>query len=306
MAGIALLAVTAAYLSVGARGDWGFVLGFRGTKLVALLTVATAIALSTVAFQTLSGNGILTPSVMGFDALYLLIQTGLVFTLSGLGFATLDPFVKFAAETAVMTGAAMLLFGALLKDARDLARMVLTGLILGIMFRSLTALLARMIDPSEYAIAQSASYASFNVVEPALTWVAAAMTLAVGGWLLARHRRLDVISLGRDKSLSLGLDYDREARRLLAAIALLVSVSTALVGPVVFFGLLAAAIARQVAGTYRHAVLLPVSALIASTLLVGSQTLFERILGLQTSVAVVIEALGGLTFLYLIFRRSVR
>lgn len=296
----------AAFMTLGARGNWDFILPFRGMKLLALVTIATAVALSTMVFQTLTANRILTPSIMGFDALYLMLQTGLVFFLGGFGFATLDPTLKFTLETALMLTAALILFGTVLRNAADLSRMVLTGLILGVFFRSLTALINRLIDPSEFSVVQQASFARFNAVNADLTWIATGITLAVFLWLMRQHRALDVISLGREAAINLGVDHDRATKRLLVAIALLVSVSTALVGPIVFFGLLVSALTHRIIGTWRHAALLPASALIAATVLIASQTLFERALRLQTSVSVVIEALGGLVFLFLILHRRPR
>ncbi|MDK3019813.1 iron chelate uptake ABC transporter family permease subunit [Pseudodonghicola flavimaris] len=303
LAGLALAVACLAYLSLGARGDWGFVLMFRGARLVALLTVALAVALSTMVFQTLAANRILTPAIMGFDALFLLGQSLLVFTLSGVGVAALGAYVTFGLETAVMLLAALLLFGTLLRRGQDISRMILTGIVFGILFRSLTQLLNRMIDPNEFTMIQSAAFARFNNVPEGLTWITAGLTVAVGIWLMSKHRQLDVMALGRAASMTLGVDHDRQTRRLLAAVALLVSVSTALVGPIVFFGLLVSALAHGLAGSWRHAVLLPLSALLAGCILVASQTLFERVLHLQTSVAVVIEALGGLVFLAMILRR---
>ena len=109
VAGLALAAASAVFLTLGARGDWSFVLAFRGEKLAALIVVGSAVAASTVAFQTVTGNRILTPAIMGFDALYVLIQTLLVFGLGGVGLAALDARVLFGAETALMLGAALLL-----------------------------------------------------------------------------------------------------------------------------------------------------------------------------------------------------
>lgn len=300
---LAFVVAAVFYMTLGVKGNWGFVLGFRGAKLLALVTVATAVALSTMVFQTISGNRILTPSVMGFDSLYLLIQTGLIFAFSGLGVAMMGVYTKFALETTLMLVASLALFGTLLSRKPDIDRMILTGIIFGVLFRSLTSLLNRMIDPNEFSVVQSASFARFNTVDANLTWIAAAITLVLGALLMARHRQLDVMALGRDAAVNLGLDFDRESRRLLVLIAVLVSVSTALVGPVVFFGLLVSALAHQFTATWHHSELLPLSAALAATILVGSQTLFERVLGLQTSVSVVIEALGGLVFLALIFAR---
>ena len=80
---LAVLAVASAvaFMTLGARGSWSFILAFRGTKLLSMATVAYAIALSTVLFQTVTNNRILTPSIMGFDSLYALLQTLLVLVL---------------------------------------------------------------------------------------------------------------------------------------------------------------------------------------------------------------------------------
>lgn len=301
-----LLGVAAvAYMLLGARGSWDFLLPFRGTKLLALITVATAIALATLLFQTISGNRILTPSIMGFDALFVLIQTGLVFMLGGLGYVALSVELRFAMNGALMLLAALLLFGTLLGQSRaDLHRMILTGIIFGVLFRSLTAFMQRMIDPSEYSVIQVASFARFNRVETELVYIAAAIVAVLTGLVYRHHTRLDVIELGRDAAVNLGLNFDRAVIWLLLAIATLVAVSTALVGPVVFFGLLVTALVHKIVPTHRHAILIPAAILLSAAVLVGGQTLFERVLRLETALSVVIEFLGGLVFLFLILRKA--
>jgi iron complex transport system permease protein len=305
LGGLLVLALLV-FMTLHARGNWDFVLPFRGIKAVALITFAVSVSLSTVVFQTLTANRILTPSIMGFDALYVMLQTVLVFVLGGVGYAEIDALPKFLAETILMTGAALLLFGLVLRGSSDLGRMVLTGLILGVFFRSVTSLINRVIDPSEFSVVQQASFARFNSVNTELTWICFAITAASFFWFMRSHKKLDVIALGREAAIALGVDYSRESKRLLILIALLVSTSTALIGPVYFYGLLVAALTYRVMGTWRHAYLLPASALLGAALLVASQTLFERILSLQTSVSVVIEAIGGLVFLTLLFSRRTR
>lgn len=306
LAGGAYAVSALAFLTLGARGEWAFLLAFRGEKLLALTVVGAAVAISTLVFQTITGNRILTPAIMGFDALYVMIQTGLVFVLGGAGVAALGALPVFAAETALMVAAASLLFTFVMGRGDDMNRMVLTGIVFGILLRSLSALMGRMIDPSEYAFVQAASYARFTSVDGDLLRIAVIVVLGVGALVLTQARRLDVVALGRATALTLGVEHERAARRLMWLVTLLVAVSTALVGPIVFFGLLVSALTYQLAGTWRHAVLLPLSALIAAALLVASQTLFERVLSLQSSVFVVIEALGGLVFLYLVLRRVPR
>ena len=84
------------FMLFNSNGNWDFVLPFRGKKLLLLLTIAYTIGVSTLLFQTLTNNPILTPSILGFDSLYLLIQTLLVFLIGGVGFTQLNISGKFA------------------------------------------------------------------------------------------------------------------------------------------------------------------------------------------------------------------
>ncbi|QUS57788.1 iron chelate uptake ABC transporter family permease subunit [Pseudovibrio brasiliensis] len=296
-----------AFMIIGAKGSWGFLLVFRGTKLLALLLVSVAISVATLLFQTISGNRILTPSIMGFDALYLLVQTLLVFILGGFTYVALDGQLKFLAEVGVMLFAATLLFTTIMgKGQQDLHRMVLVGIIFGVLFRSLAGFLQRIIDPNDFAILQGASFAQFSSVDKELLGVS---ILLVSGcciviWRL-RHT-LDVIALGRNNAINLGVSYERTSFIVLVLVATLVSVSTALVGPVAFFGLLVTSLAHFIMNTHRHSVLLPASILIAAVILVTGQTAFERILKSQSTLSVTVEFFGGLLFLLLLFRGKMK
>ena len=130
--GLGLIASGLFFMLFNAKGSWDFILPFRGKKLLLLLTIAYTIGISTLLFQTLTNNPILTPSILGFDSLYLLIQTLFVFLLGGVGFTQLDVSGKFAFETLLMLGAALLLFRTLTKDNADIARMLLIGVVFGV------------------------------------------------------------------------------------------------------------------------------------------------------------------------------
>ena len=294
------------FLTLDVRADWGFILAFRGPKLVALTVVAVAVAVSTLVFQTITANRILTPAILGFDALYVLIQTVLVLFIGGAGRSGLHGLPLFTLEAGLMVVLALLLFHALLRRSHDLNRLVLTGIVLGILLRSISSLISRLIDPSEYAFVMANSYAGFNNVDLDLLWIACGVTATLVLVIWFRSRQLDVVALGADTSRVLGVEHRLEARRLMTAVSLLVAVSTALVGPIVFFGLLVCAITYLLAGTWRHAILLPLSALFGASLLITCQTLFERVLNLQSNVLVVIDGAGGLIFLYLLYLGSRR
>lgn len=310
LAGLVLLLVlaSAVWLFQGlGTGNRAFILQLRLVKLAGLLVVAAAIAVSTILFQTISANRVLTPSIMGFDALYVLIQTLLVGWMGIAGFAGFGKGLKFILEIGAMTGFSLLLFGTLLgRGARDIPRMILTGVILGVLFRSISGLAARLMDPNAFAVVQSVSVPSFSRIDPGLLpWGAGIAALGIAG-AAALASRLDVMALGRDVAVSLGLRYDRLVLATLALIAVLVSVSTAMVGPVTFFGLVVAGLAHGMARSARHRVLLPFAALIAAVILVGGQTLFERLFGQVSTLSVVVDFFGGLFFLSLLLKGQIR
>lgn len=295
------------FMTLGVQGGWAFALPFRAGKVAAMLLVAYAIAVSTVLFQTATGNRILTPAIMGFDSLYVLIQTCLVFFLGSDAVAAADPRLVFGAEAAAMIAFSGLLYQALFAGARrSLHMLVLTGVVLGVLFRSLAGFLQRVIDPNEFAALQDRFFASFNNPHKGLLLVSA---LAVLGCSLAGLRALrawDVLALGRDAAVSLGVNHRREVTRILAIVAVLVSVSTALVGPVTFFGLLVANLAYALVPSHRHVHVLPAAALIAALCLVGGETVLEQVLAFDANLRVVIDFLGGLVFIALLMRGRAR
>ncbi|MEP2760551.1 MAG: iron chelate uptake ABC transporter family permease subunit [Roseibium sp.] len=289
---------------LGARGSWAFVLPFRGTKLLGLVSVATAIAVATIVFQTLASNRILTPSIMGFDALYVLLQTVLVFTFGGLGYLSVPLEVKFVVELLLLSGAALALFGSLLgQGTQDLFRMLLIGVVFGVLFRSLTSLLQRIIDPSEFAFLQAMLFASFNHIETSLLAISIPLITACCVVVWFKRKAFDVMALGRDQAIGLGVNYKRELLIGLILVTALVATSTALVGPIAFFGLLVSAISYEVMKTHNHGPVFIAAVLIAIIVLVGGQAIFERLLGMGGTLSIVIEFLGGLVFLYLILKR---
>lgn len=299
---LATLVAMACFMTVGARGNWGFVLSLRGGKLAGLVLVGVAVAIATVLFQTLTENRILTPAVMGFDALYVALQTALVFVLGGHGAASLDPRLRFAGEALVLAVVALGIFRFLFDGRRGFHLVVLAGLVFGILCRGLANLLQRILDPNAFSVLQSLMFSRFNVMDTSLLPVAGVAILAAGvmAWRLAPT--LDVLALGRDTAINLGVDHRRMVTLLILVIAVLVSVSTALVGPVLFFGLLVSNLAYLALGTDRHRYTLPGAALIAVACLAGGQTVLERGLGYDAALSVVIEFTGGIVFILLLLR----
>lgn len=307
VAAVVALAVVAGFLLADTHGYAEFVVPLRIRRLAALVLVGWAIALSTVLFQTVTGNRILTPSLMGFDALFVLLQTVVVFFFSTQFLRDVDPRLQFVAETLLMLVFALTLFRWLFASGRyELHVLILVGMVFATLFRSIAAFLQRLIDPSEFQTLQNLMFASFTTVDEDLVWITAGVVAVATVLVVRRLRVYDVLALGSETAVNLGVDHRRETTKVLALVAVLVSVSTALVGPITFFGLLVAHLAYQLAGTHRHAVVLPMAGLAAVICLVGGQYVLERLLEVTTTLSVVIELVGGLTFIALLIHRARR
>ena len=304
---IAVLAAVILFMTLDLRGNLGYVLPRRAVKVGAMLLVAVAVGLSTLMFQTVTANRILTPSIMGFDSLYLFLQTAVVFAVGGSALATAPAAGKFAVEVLLMVLFSGLLYRWLFTGGqRSLHLMLLVGIVLGTLFRGASSLLQRLIEPSEYIILQDLFFASFNQVDPALLWVSAAAVgaIAAAAWRL-RHI-LDVLALGRDTAVNLGVDHRKVVTWVLLMCSVLVAVSTALVGPVTFFGLLVVSLGYQLCREYSHRWLLPIVSLLGAVALIGGQLVLEKVFGFDTALSIIIEFTGGILFLFLLLKGSLK
>ena len=306
LAALALISVVA-FMTLGAKGSWSFVLSFRGTRLAAMLIVAFAIAVSTVLFQTITGNRILTPALMGFDALYVLLQTSIVFLFGAVTLTGLDPRLMFIVEVAIMVGFSLALYRLLFGTGRhNVHLIVLIGIVLGGLFRSLSGFLQRIISPEDFIVLQDRLFASFNLTDSTLVGVSALLIGLVTIAIWRMFSVFDVMMLGRDTAIALGVDHKAMTMRILVLVSILVSISTALVGPVTFFGLLVANLAYILMPAAKHRIMLPAAVLVSIICLVGGQTILERVFAFDTALSIIIEFAGGLFFILFLLKGRVR
>lgn len=283
-----------------------YAMSLRAPRLAVMLTAAVAIAGASLIFQTLIRNTIVTPCLLGMNSLYVLVHTAVVFFLgSGSQFAT-DPLLAFAVDIVVMGIVASIVYNAIFeKTGGNVLYVLLIGTVLSTFFSSAQSSLTRLMDPNEYDALLNSLVASFTNVNAAVL-LPAVLLLALLAFFLRRDLALlDLLGLGRETAVNLGVPYDRTVRRLMTGVALAIAVATALVGPLSFLGLITANLARQLFPTYRHDILTACSVLIGMAILTGGQFLVEHVANYGVPVSVFITIGGGLYFLYLLLR-SVR
>ncbi len=295
------------YLFQGLNGSYDYALPRRGIKVLAMVITGCAIAYSTVIFQTITHNRILTPSIMGLDALYLLLQTVLIFFLGSDHITIVNKQVNFILSVMAMIIFALLLYRFLFnnnKGNQPIYFLLLIGIIVGTFFSSISTFLQVLIDPNEFSIVQDRMFASFNNVSTDLVWLALIITAIVFliGWRSIHF--LDVLSLGRETAINLGVPYESIVKKMLVISAVLIAISTALVGPITFFGLIVANLSYQFFKSYRHSILITGAMLMSIVALVGGQWVVERIFTFSTTLSVIINFIGGVYFIYLLLKES--
>lgn len=291
-------------MPVGTPGFWR-IAQLRVTTLIVLALVAIAQATATVAFQTVTENRIITPSIMGFESLYTAVQTGAVYVLGVAGVTAVKGPWQFALQVAIMVGLAMALYGWLLRGRYgNLQIMLLIGIIIGGGLGAVSTFMQRLLTPSEFDVLAARLFGSVANADPATLPIAIPLVLIAAAALWGGSRRLNVMALGRAAATSLGVNHRGELLRTLFFVAVLIATSTALVGPMVFLGFLVATLAYQFADTYDHRYVFPVAVLTAFVVLAGAYFTMKNVFYAQGVVSIIIEIVGGAVFLLVILRKG--
>ncbi|HJX79234.1 iron chelate uptake ABC transporter family permease subunit [Glutamicibacter sp.] len=291
-------------MPVGSDGFW-LIAQMRGSSILTMAIVAFCQAVATVSFQTVTNNRIITPSIMGFESLYIAVQTASVFFMGAAGVVALQGIWKFTLQVAIMVVLACLLYGWLLSGKLgNIQIMLLVGIILGAGLGSISTFMQRMLSPSEFDILTAKLFGSMNNADMSYMPVAIPLILIAGFFLISNSRKMNIVALGRDTTVNLGINHRTEVMRTLFFVSILMAVSTALVGPMTFLGFLVATLAYQLADTYDHRFVFPVAFLTGFVVLSGAYFVMKNIFYAQGAVSIIIEAVGGITFLIFILRKG--
>lgn len=274
----------------------------RFLQIAAIVIVAICIAISTVIFQTLCNNKILTPAIIGLDSLYMLLQSALVFSLGSANLSVYRNDINFLITLACMVVFSLGLYKILFSSDKSIYLIMLLGLIFGTLFSTLSSFFEILIDPDEFMIIQGRMFASFDNVAFDVLALAYIVTLLSFIWIFRYMKFLDPLSLGKDLSINLGINYQKISKQLMIIIAILTSISTALVGPITFLGLLVVNITYELFKTAKHSILLLACILISILALLGGVFFVSRIFDYNTTISVIINFLGGIYFIYLVLK----
>lgn len=297
--------VCAAYLFINSYPEkprlFQYILSLRIPTLVVMLIAAFAIGSASLIFQSIINNRIVTPCLLGMNSMYTLVHTAVVFVVgSGSIFAT-NSNLSFAVDLIVMSVAATFVYSYMFKKTgNNVLYVLLIGTVLSSFFGSIQSTMIRVMDPNEYDTLLTTLVADFNNINVEVITFSLILLIALAMFLWKDLMLLDVITLGRDQAINLGVDYDRTVRRLLLGVVLCIAVATAMVGPISFLGLIIANLARQFLTTYKHSRLIVGSALMGMLAIIAGQLISQHVFSYAVPISTFITIGGGIYFLYLL------
>ena len=306
----AAVVITVLLLSWGNPHDvfgdkWWRVSNMRVSSIVVIALVTFCQSIATVSFQTVTNNRIITPSIMGFESLYVLIQTAIVFFFGASGLVEVDPFSRFLLQSTMMVLFAVLLYSWLLSGRLgNLHVTLLVGIIIGAGMGTLSTFMQQMLNPNEFDVLTARLFGNVGNAKTDFLWFVIPVCALAGGTICMLARRLNVVALGHDISTNLGLGHRRQIMLILTLVAVLMAMSTSLIGPMTFLGFLVATLAYSLTDTYDHRRILPVAWMLGYVVLAGAYFLLRHVLTLVDAVTIIIELIGGLVFLLVILRKG--
>lgn len=312
VAGLALAAVVVITLILGwgnpfpvLSEKWWRISGMRFAAVAVIVVVTFAQSYATVAFQTVTNNRIITPSIMGFESLFVLVQTSIIYFLGASQLVGSSSIALFLLQVGVMVGFAVALYSWLLSGKfGNLHVMLLVGIVIGTGLGAISTFMQRMLEPSEFDVLRAKLFGNIGNAKTELLPIAIPLVIAAGVaiWLLSG--RLNILSLGEDVATNLGVNHRRQTMTILTLVSVLMAVSTALVGPMTFLGFLTATLAYSAANTYDHKRILPVAWLLGIVVLGAAYFALKHVFSAVDAVMIVVELVGGTAFLALILRRG--
>lgn len=281
------------------------ILGRSGTSILGMTISATLIAVCSLAFQTITENRVLTPSMLGFDSVFLAVQSILVFFANQIplmGRLFSNPYYNFLISTGGMLLVSVMMYSIMLrKNKNNIVFLLLFGLILSTIVQSLTNYIEVLLDPQQFQQLKAVTTVSITNMNDSIILLVTPVMVLLTVLFIARSREYDVMQLGENNAKSLGVSYTQRVNSTLILVALAMAVTTALIGPLTFLGLLAVNIARELFRTYKHSVLFFGAILISILFLIMGQAVVE-LLRYSTPVTVLINLIGGIYMIVLILK----
>ncbi|MGW6718361.1 FecCD family ABC transporter permease [Streptomyces sp. NPDC054995] len=268
------------------------------------LAAGAALGLSGCVMQALTRNPLADPGILGVSAgaaFAIVIAAGVA------GIGSLLGYIWFAFAGAMAASVVVYLLGRMGRSGSTPVKLALAGVAVTAVLSSLTSAVV-LTDPA--ALDRFRFWSAGSLADQDASTVLRILPfLGLGALLaLASAPALNSLALGDDVAASLGRRLGLVRLQGVVAVTLLTGAAVAVIGPVVFIGLVVPHVARvlaQYAGLGPdHRWLLPLSAALAAALLLGADILGRVIARpVEVQAGIIVAFIGGPFFIALVRRR---
>lgn len=269
----------------------------RIPRILMAAMVGAILAVCGVAMQAITHNDLAEPYLLGISSG---ASTGAVVAIL---FSTWQYGIIAGAAVGALVSFGMLML-LLRNSAADAARVVLTGVLIGFLFQSLTSLIVTASGNAEST--RGIMFWLLGVLSAARWYTVIAVFIVgtlgtVALWMMSRY--LDALSLGDATASTMGIPVVALRYAVLVAVSLMTAATVASVGAIGFVGLIVPHAVRMMSGP-RHASLIPISAVVGAITLVVADAIARALFAPQELPVGVITALIGVPAFFLILRRK--
>ena len=272
--------------------------------IIGMTAAGVIIAIVSLAFQTITQSRLLTPSMIGFDSVFIGTQTILVFAFGSFTPFFTSPIRNFLVTSGVMVVISMFMFGTILRrNKNNIIFLLMFGIVLSGIVSNGARYLQSFMSFYDFYHVQAATAVTVMNMNTDVINIAWPIISVVAVLIVMRHKTYDVMSLGSEQAQGLGVSYNRELNYTLILISVGMSVATAMIGSLAFLGLLVVNASRELIKTHKHLPLFICSAGVAVvTLVLGSAV--EQLLQGAIPLTTIINLVGCAYVFYLIWKEN--
>lgn len=278
----------------------------RTTQMIAIIISVILISVSSLSFQTITNNRILTPSILGFDSIYVITQTMLVFLFGSASFLVFHQLTNFVISVALMILIIFIMFILVMrKNKNNIVLLLLFGLVITSLSGSISNFIQVFMHPEEFQSVVSITNVNIHNINESLVFYLLPVMLVLLVLFYRLNRSYDVMALGEHTAINLGLDYHKKVNYSLVLITISIAISTALIGPLAFLGLIVVNASKELTKSHTHTTLFITSSLLSVVVMLLGQVILE-LTKLKTPVTVVINLVGGAYMIYMLLKENVK
>jgi iron complex transport system permease protein len=280
----------------------------RFPRLTAGLLTGGALAASGTVLQSVTGNDLAEPGVLGIGSGAALFVTLYIYLTNGNNYYGLPVFTALTLPVFAFLGggaAALLVYALSRRHGRAMPdRLLLMGIAVNAAFGAIIIFIQIRFGTKDFnRVLMWTSGSIWGSGWMAVLTCAPLLCLLCGAALF-QSRYLDLYTLGDETAAGLGVDVEKRRRGLITLAAALAAVAASLAGNVAFAGLMAPHIARKLAGP-RHRYLMPAAILTGMLLVITADMAAKNLFApVELHLGAVISMIGAPYFIYLILKKQ--